>query len=171
MTARSEDDMDGPGWRLGSTQGDTCLCGRASTSIGADASSAASGLVDISVTYYDLPQDRTSPAAVFEVHALEIDADALQRLSTTLRKWLALPLAELAHTPLVLTANLAANSWDAFTLSFGPRTDLIMTAGSVGCEVEIAASGVLRLTHRFVTDPTVLAAFVDGIARSQPVGP
>jgi hypothetical protein len=166
MTSSSANEIDGSAWWLASTQGDTCLCGRASEPIGADGPLATIGFVDIRLAYYDRPQDRERPAAVFEVRALEISREALQRLTATLRDWLALPLDQLAHRPLALTAGLAAHDWDAFTLSFGPSADLILTAGSVGCEVEIATGGVLRLKHRFVADPTVLLTFVEGVDRS-----
>jgi hypothetical protein len=100
MTSSSANEIDGSAWWLASTQGDTCLCGRASEPIGADGPLATIGFVDIRLAYYDRPQDRDRPAAVFEVRALEISREALQRLTATLRDWLALPLDQLAHLAL-----------------------------------------------------------------------
>jgi len=91
-----------------------------------------------------------------------LSRDRLEELRDRLRAWLSLPLSEMRDQTFVRSSDLSPVTSSSVTLSFGPRTDLIIGDGETGCGLVIEV-GALRVETRLVVSPTDLEAFAEGL--------
>jgi len=145
-----------PEWCLSSTNGHARLSGALESNLG------ESLVHDVRLEYY-LAVDEPA-ATIVSVPQLTLSRKGMGELVSALGAWLALPLDGLRNGSFHHEAELADSPAESLILKFGPRDDLIIGAGQVGCLIELRNSS-LRSCLPVVTDPTCLRILADGLDR------
>jgi hypothetical protein len=110
---------------------------------------------------YRLPGDEQATASA-SVRRLALSKDRLGELLVDLRSWLGQPLDAIGARGFEHRADLAEEAAQSLTLEFGPRQDLIIGVGGVGCLIQIRSSA-LRADLGFRTDATCLELLAEGL--------
>lgn len=116
---------------------------------------------DLSVRASYWGQDADPRDVNLTIRQLPVRRAALETLEKHLRGWVDLPIAELAHTPLVYMADAGGMFDNHVSLSFGPRDDLI--AERHPCVTLRYGLGKLAGEMSFVTDQSCIRDLCDGI--------
>jgi hypothetical protein len=143
-------------WRLTSTSGRAALTCSVQGDITAD-----SVIHEVSIEYA-LSGRETSPATA-RVADLEVAVDRLRVLNTELRRWSDKAMEDPAREPIEHRFELAQRRDQSLALGFGPRNDLVIGPGQLGCRVELRTSS-FETRVVFVTDPTCLGALSEDLA-------
>ena len=96
------------------------------------------------------------------VFRLPLSRGRLGALRHELRRWLALPLAEMGETSFTFAIELSSAKSSSFTLEFSPRSELITGAGETGCRTSVRINN-FSAEVLFTINPTDLEGFVQGV--------
>jgi hypothetical protein len=99
-----------------------------------------------------------------QLKGLAIGVEELERIASFLESWLRLPLAEQARSKLALDCAVGGLFDQSLMMSLGPRADVLSGGNPVATFRFVA--GRLKGELTFVTDPSCLRRFCEGIRAS-----
>ena len=106
--------------------------------------------------------DRAKEYSVILPQVLIAEA-ALKKLHRELSGWLKTPIHKFADTSLNLKEELGGVDFQAFSMEFGKRSDLIIDIGHTACTISYKTNA-LAGECAYIVDQSCIQTFVDGLS-------